>query len=294
MSNTSIQLKRAAVVTGLALGAFALSAIADWSNPSLPPTQGNVAAPINVGGGDANGIYSQQKTGLLTLANLAVTYMNIASGTPATPRGSVLTNDGNGNAYWAAASSGSCPRGSQSYSNPGSFTFTAPSGCTSVSVQVWGAGGGGSYMPFGQGGVPAGGGGGGGYSTGIVTVIPLTNYAVTVGAGGPMAALDNYGNGSGTTGGSSSFVGISATGGAGGNNVSSGDGVSSGAGGAGNNINGGTGRIDIYSHGSGGMGGGGGSGGCPGVVPGGGGDGSYNHGTGCAGASGRVTISWGN
>jgi hypothetical protein len=29
-------------------------------------------------------------------------------------------------------------------------------------------------------------------------------------------------------------------------------------------------------------------------VPGGGGDGSYNHGTGCAGASGRVTISWGN
>ena len=57
MKNLSIQLKKIAVLSGLLLGAFALSALATgiWTDPTLSPPSGNTEAPINVGGGGAVG-----------------------------------------------------------------------------------------------------------------------------------------------------------------------------------------------------------------------------------------------
>jgi len=43
---------------------------AAWTNPPANPTNGNVDAPINVGGGTAGNIYSQFKTGLVTFDHL--------------------------------------------------------------------------------------------------------------------------------------------------------------------------------------------------------------------------------
>ncbi len=99
-------LSRAIALSGFFLGAFALAVAAGtWSAPTQTPPNGNVDAPINVGG------TTQIKTGLLTLNNLAVVNMNVASGTTNTA-GSVLTNDGKGNASWAAGGgSGSIPSG---------------------------------------------------------------------------------------------------------------------------------------------------------------------------------------
>ena len=99
-----------------------------------------------------------------------------------------------------------------------SGTWTCPAGVTSISVAVQGGGGGG-----GGGGSTSGwrgGGGGGGacaYSS-AVTVVPGTQYTVTVGAGGTAGAATS---GTGGTGGTSSFSGgvittLTATGGAGG------------------------------------------------------------------------------
>ncbi len=83
-------------------------------------------------------------------------------------------------------------------SSRASYTFTVPSGISSVRVRVWGAGGGGC------GSGTAAGGSGGGFAIGEFSVVSGESYAITVGAGGaPNAA-----------GGTSSFGSlISATGG---------------------------------------------------------------------------------
>lgn len=64
--------------------------------------------------------------------------------------------------------------------NPGTFTWTAPPGITSVFAECWSGGGGGGA------GVVAGGGGGGGgsYFSGTVVVTPGNSYFINVGAGG--------------------------------------------------------------------------------------------------------------
>src|ERR1035437_7954274 len=69
------------------------------------------------------------------------------------------------------------------FSNMAVFNSSAiwpiPAGVTKIMVEVWGGGGGGgNYV------AAIGGGGGGGYGKNILTVIPSTNYTVTVGAGG--------------------------------------------------------------------------------------------------------------
>lgn len=74
----------------------------------------------------------------------------------------------------------------QTFTTPGSFTWTAPTGVTSVTAQVWGSGGG--------GGGSGSGGGGGAYSTGAVSVTAGTTYNGVVGAGG--AGGSAAGNGS--------------------------------------------------------------------------------------------------
>ena len=80
----------------------------------------------------------------------------------------------------------------------GTFSWTAPSGVTSISVVAIGGGGGGSQT-WSYGG---GGGGGLGWKNNI-TVVPGTSYTVVVGANGPRVSSTN--NQSGARGGTSYF-----------------------------------------------------------------------------------------
>jgi hypothetical protein len=79
------------------------------------------------------------------------------------------------------------PAGQQEYTSPGTYSWTAPDGITSVSVVC--VGGGGSGGTHGTGG----GGGGLGWKNNI-TVIPGQSYTVVVGAGGP-GSYDALSNG---------------------------------------------------------------------------------------------------
>ena len=93
---------------------------------------------------------------------------------------------------------------SQTFSTPGTYTFTVPCGVTSITVEVWGAGGGG-HNGYNRGG------GGGAFSQSAFSVIAGNTYAVTVGAGAA--------SGSGNNGEDSNFANIViAKGGNGGNN----------------------------------------------------------------------------
>ena len=160
------------------------------------------------------------------------------------------------------------------FETPGTYNWKVPPGVTSICVEVWGGGGSGCF--YGSG---SGGGGGGGYGYQCFTVIPGTNYIVSVG---------------GTNGTSSVGALISATGGLNGNLSNTG-----GLGGtssatfniAGGNSGGSTG-------GNGGNGGDGGKLFCQsscstnaGSIPGGGGSGPYNY-DGGTGARGQVYIYW--
>jgi hypothetical protein len=83
----------------------------------------------------------------------------------------------------------SAPLTSDSFTTPGSFSWVAPAGVTSVQVEAWGGGGsGGSATGQSTGGsfrAAAGGGAGGCYVKSIsVPVTPGNSYTVTVGAGG--------------------------------------------------------------------------------------------------------------
>jgi hypothetical protein len=68
------------------------------------------------------------------------------------------------------------------YTTSGAGTWTVPCGVTSITVEIWGAGGGGQRA---EGNPSAGGGGsGGGYIRTTYTVTPGTAYNLHVGAGG--------------------------------------------------------------------------------------------------------------
>jgi hypothetical protein len=124
-----------------------------------------------------------------------------------------------------------------------SGTWTAPTGVTTVSVEVWGGGGAGGGNPTNSDG--GGGGGGGGYSTSTISVVPGTGYMVVVGAGGTGVV-----GGNGNAGGQSYFIStatVRANGGAGGAVATS----AGGAGGAGGALGVGTTR---FSGGNGGVG----------------------------------------
>src|SRR5574343_410893 len=98
------------------------------------------------------------------------------------------------------------------YSNPGTFSFTIPSGITKIMIEVWGAGGGGGNSSVSVVGTMTSGSGGG-YGKEIFSVTPGTTYSIVVGAGGTTG---------GGNGGNSSFGSlISATGGQGGLNLGS-------------------------------------------------------------------------
>src|SRR5262247_1821407 len=76
-----------------------------------------------------------------------------------------------------------CWATTDTYTTAGTFTWTCPTGVTSVQAEVWAGGGGGGA----GNGVDTGGGGGGGgaYSKkNTIAVTPSTGYTVIVGAAG--------------------------------------------------------------------------------------------------------------
>lgn len=222
--------------------------------------------------------------------------------------------------------------GSVTYSSAGTFTWTAPAGVTSATVETWGGGGGGGGGL--QGGA-SGGGGGGAYSNSTLSVTGGTGYTVVVGAGGAGGnGNDNSsagGNGGDSTFNSTSVVAKGGTGGergatggggaggaasggtgttkySGGNGAahveqyydSGGGGSSAGTGANGNNASGHTGGSAPAGGGAGGKGGAytgsGTNGAIPGSAPGGGGGGDivFSAGgiSGAAGATGKVVITF--
>ncbi len=152
------------------------------------------------------------------------------------------------------------------YQTPGTYTWVAPPGVSSVTVEAWGGGGAGGGA---TGNRAAGGGGAGGqYARRVVTVVPGNSYAVVVGAGGTGST------GNGQPGGESRFGtnAVVAKGGAGGegessNNRQGAGGLGSTTGGVGDHVyrggNGANGKGQNNPYGGGG-GGGAGSGGAGG------------------------------
>lgn len=126
-------------------------------------------------------------------------------------------------------SAGGAGAGVNDFTSPGSGSVTIPSGATGVTIEVWGAGGGGGYWFLGELApgepeiFPGGGGGGGGYARsvfvlGVGDALKTINY--TVGAGG---AGGTSGTGVGSAGtfsnvysGSYTLTTMTANGGAGG------------------------------------------------------------------------------
>jgi hypothetical protein len=201
-----------------------------------------------------------------------------------------------------------------------SGTWVAPNGVTSITVEAWGGGGGGAANSN-QGG---GAGGGGAYASAVVTAVPGTSYAITVGAAGAIAAAGSFsqfatganvkaagGSGAnagtaGTGGTTAASVGTTTSAGGAGGVGQTGGGTGRGGGGGGGSANsaatGGTG-----GNGASGVGGAGGTGagaggkggndgvvGAAGVVPGGGGGGGGAGGgaSGAVGAAGRVVLTY--
>jgi len=184
--------------------------------------------------------------------------------------------------------------GTTTYSGAGTYTWTCPSGVTTVTVQAWGGGGGGGGVAT-INNAASGGGAGGSYNSTIYTVTSATSYNVTVGAGGA-GGLNTGTNGS--TGGSSTFDGtnIIAVGGPGGTGATTAGGAAGGTGTttgntAGTNFAGGNGAIGVTTADGGGGGGGAGNsavGGNAGVAPAAGAGGVAGGGVGGTGASGAV------
>jgi hypothetical protein len=85
----------------------------------------------------------------------------------------------------------------------GTYTWTAPTGVTSVIIELWGAGGGGATSNASNFGINGCGGSAGGYGKGSVNVVSGQSYSVTVGTGGTSCPFGNPCNGG--NGGDSSF-----------------------------------------------------------------------------------------
>lgn len=208
---------------------------------------------------------------LATSGSGTITVSGLSTGTSYTFK--VYATNAIGNSPQSAASNSVVPTapvtGQTAYTTPGTYSWVAPSGVTSVSVVCVGAGGTYGY-PAGYG--ASGGGGGGALAyTNNISVTPGNSYTVVVGAGVPF----NYDGV--TQAGPSTFNGTS---------------VGAGGGGSGQ-ITGpnyyGIGGVVLY--GTGGSGGTGGIGNLSGNYPGGGGAGGYsgaggNGGSDTAGANG--------
>ena len=148
---------------------------------------------------------------------------------------------------FAILTSGKPPYHKDSYTSPGTYTWTCPGGVTKARVTVAGGGGGGFASKWKLGFAPAkyrgATGGSGANNTSIIAVYPHHTYTVVVGAGGsPYVSTNNenkYSDRYAGNGGVSSFDSLTAAGGQGGyfinNGISFHDGASYGSGGAGGN-----------------------------------------------------------
>jgi hypothetical protein len=207
---------------------------------------------------------------------------NIA--TAITDNGGIASGSNTFSQLATAISNLTTPHSSQSYTTPGTYTWTVPANVTQVTVLVGGAGGGG-----GSGNNTAycgGGGGGGGTYIGVIDVTPGDTIPIVVGTGGSGGAAGARANG--TAGGNSSFnttcIGYGGGAGLGG---ASGVGGAGGAGGAGGGYGGGGGLGDT------GLAGGTTPGGTASAIGGAGGAGkSGNSNPGIAGSAGKVIIYW--
>ena len=110
--------------------------------------------------------------------------------------------------------------GTQEFLGAGTYTWTAPAHKTALTLELWGAGGGGTQriIPNARSG---NGGGSGAYVRSVISVLPGQTYLIVVGAGG----AGDTGSGSGASGGATQItdslgnVLLSAGGGAGGSKV---------------------------------------------------------------------------
>lgn len=150
----SPNINKVAVFTGLLLGAFAISALADWSAPlSAPPTctsgQPGCDAPLNVGGSaqaksgalGLNETVSQILTGSTLDVNgtasankLLAKYLQITGGTLAA--GNVLTSDANGNATWQTPTGGGSSSGVSQITAGTNITISPTTGTGNVTINA--------------------------------------------------------------------------------------------------------------------------------------------------------------
>ncbi len=100
--------------------------------------------------------------------------------------GGIYTICYSGTAFFLQGESGGDPvaNGSQTFTTPGTYSFTVPEGVTRIFYRMWGGGGGGggscAYGTY----VGGGGGGAGAYTSGFLNVVPNSVLSVVVGAGG--------------------------------------------------------------------------------------------------------------
>lgn len=116
--------------------------------------------------------------------------------------------------YYSGGSAASPGSGSQSYTTPGTYTFTVPSGVTRLFISAMsggggGGGGGGSYAASAnQPGAGGGGGGAGAWAIAFLDVSAETSLQIIVGAGGVGGGGGSPGdNGSDGGGGGSTSIG---------------------------------------------------------------------------------------
>jgi hypothetical protein len=125
------------------------------------------------------------------------------SGTPAGPNGSVGTGGtgsdtvgelGSGPAVEAPPPPPPVEPISTGYTTAGTYYVTVPAGYTSMSVKMWGAGGGGTrYTSGGTATITSGTGGGGGFTSGTLAVTPGMTFQVVVGSSGAQSTAPFYG-----------------------------------------------------------------------------------------------------
>lgn len=144
----------------------------------------------------------------LVVNGLAATTITYPNGTQLAPGALVINGIADivytGVTYQLVSISNQTLHGSVFYTAPGTSSFPVPAWVNQVYAEIWGGGGGAS-------GGAGGCGGAGGYAAGWLSVTPSTNVPVVVGAGGVGAANTAQAG----SGGTSSFLTLSAGGGAG-------------------------------------------------------------------------------
>ena len=112
-------------------------------------------------------------------------------------------------------SSGAGEAGEAEFTTPGTYSWTAPAGVTSVSVVAVGGGGGGAASTLSTNGFSGGGGGGGGLGwKNNISVTPSQSYTIVVGSAGLGGSGAGFNDG--TDGGDSYFINTSTVMGTGG------------------------------------------------------------------------------